>query len=861
MSNLPAPPDAARYNIQETEKKWRQAWADRDIFRADAHSRKRKSYVLEMFPYPSGRLHIGHGRNYVMGDVVARYRRACGFNVLRPFGWDAFGLPAENAAFENKKHPADWTYANIAVMREQMKLLGLAIDWSREIATCHPGYYKHQQKMFLDFLKHGLAYRKESIVNWDPVENTVLANEQVVDGKGWRSGAPVERRTLNQWFLKITAYADELLNDLKTLDRWPEKVRVMQENWIGKSVGAEFSFTLTNGSGKIDVYTTRPDTLFGASFVALAADHPLAKKLAGHKPGFDDFVKKCQSLGTSAASIEQAEKLGFDTGTTVDHPFVAGKTLPVYLANFILMEYGTGAIFGCPAHDQRDHEFARKYHLPITQVVASEQTIDIQKEPYVGDGALINSDFLDGLDTVTAKAAAIQKLETLGIGKGKTQFRLRDWGISRQRFWGAPIPIIHCPTCGIVPVPDDQLPVELPMDVTFDQPGNPLDHHPTWKHCACPKCGGKATRETDTFDTFIDSSWYFARYTDARNEEIAFDKKAANYWLPVDQYIGGIEHAVLHLLYSRFWTKAMRDCGYWDISEPFAGLFTQGMVTHMSYKDANGKWVNPADIETLEDGTHRLQNGNAPVTPQRIEKMSKSKKNVVSPEDIMGGYGVDAARLFLMSDSPPDRDVEWTTSGLEGAWRFVSRLYRMHLDRRADLDHGLSGKPSFFSTEAQKLRGLSHQTLHAVGRDIDAFHMNKGIARLRELTNAIDGFTPQDAEDRWALREAFEFLVQGLNPMIPHVTEEIWQGLGHTTWLAETSWPEIDKNLLINDTVTIAVQINGKLKATIQLPAGLDQGATEHAALNDDQIKRALNGKTVRKVIVVPDRIVNVVAG
>lgn len=854
----------ARYNIQETEAKWQKLWEESGVFKTPDHDNRPKTYVLEMFPYPSGRLHIGHGRNYVMGDVVARYRRACGMNVLRPMGWDAFGLPAENAALDNKKHPATWTLSNIADMRKQMKSFGLAIDWDREVTTCQPDYYKHQQKIFLDFYKKGIVYRKESIVNWDPVEQTVLANEQVEDGKGWRSGAPVERRVLNQWFFKITSYADELLDGLKTLDHWPERVRLMQENWIGKSSGAEFTFDVVGSDDKITVYSTRPDTLFGASFVALAVDHPLAKKLGGTRTGFEDFVKKCQALGTSTATIEAAEKMGFDTGASVRHPFMPEKTLPIYLANFILMDYGTGAIFGCPAHDARDLEFAHKYNLSVTPVVLPPDTdlasFTIKDAPYVGPGAMINSDFLNGLNVEEAKKAAIQRLVQMNRGQAKTQYRLRDWGVSRQRYWGCPIPMVHCPSCGIVPVPEGQLPVELPMDVNFDRPGNPLDHHPTWKQTTCPKCGGSATRETDTMDTFVDSSWYFARYTDAHNKDAAFDKKAANYWMPVDQYIGGIEHAVMHLLYARFFTRALRDCGYLNIDEPFRALFTQGMLTHMSYKDVNGKWVNPMDIQFGENGAMTLADGTA-VKAVRTEKMSKSKKNVISPEDIMNSHGVDAARLFVMSDSPPERDVEWTAEGIEGTWRFVNKLYRIASDRAAEMNHGLTERPHFFSDAAMALRSRAHQTLDGVANDIDNFRMNKAVARLRELANAIDEFSPQDAEDKWALDEAFTFLIQGLNPVIPHVTEEVWALRGNKTWLAQTSWPKIDEKLLVNNTVTIAVQVNGKVRATITLPADLDSKGTEDAALKDEAVQHALTGKTVKKVIVVPGRIVNVVVG
>jgi leucyl-tRNA synthetase len=860
MTTAPTP---VRYDIQAIEAKWRENWDTAQSFKTPEDTSKPKSYVLEMFPYPSGRLHVGHGRNYVMGDVVARYRRACGFNVLRPMGWDSFGLPAENAAFDNKKHPKDWTLSNIAVMRDQMKMFGLAIDWDREVTTCLPAYYKHQQKMFIDFMNKGLAYRKESVVNWDPIENTVLANEQVVDGKGWRSGAPVERKRLYQWFFKITAYSDELLEAIKTLDRWPDKVRLMQENWIGKSQGLQFAFDLTDGSGTIDVYTTRPDTLFGASFVALAVDHPLAKKFASDQPGYDTFVKQCQSTGTSVAAIEQAEKIGFKTGMSVKHPFIAGATLPVYLANFILMDYGTGAIFGCPGHDQRDFDFARKYNLPITAVVVPEDqdaaTFKIIDEPYTGPGKIANSDFLNGLDVESAKAAAIAKIEGMNKGKGTTQYRLRDWGVSRQRYWGCPIPLVHCDTCGIVPVPDDQLPVELPYDVTFDKPGNPLDHHPTWKFVPCPNCKKPAQRETDTMDTFVDSSWYFARYTDAHNDRVAFDKAKADYWLPVDQYIGGVEHAILHLLYSRFFTRALSACGYLNVPEPFAGLFTQGMVTHAAYRDTNGAWLHPKEVQQLADGSWTKISDNSPVSAGRVEKMSKSKKNVVDPEDMAKTFGVDAARLFLMSDSPPDRDFEWTPTGVDGSARFLMRLERIAGDRADDLHHNLSAKPAAFSAPAQKLRALAHQALASVGKDIDGFHMNKAIARLRELANAIEDFKPTDAADRYAMREAFEYLLRGLNPMIPHITEELWQRLGHDVWLTETPWPEIDPALLINDSITLAVQINGKMRATITVPANSNAAETETAAMNDDAVKRALDGKAIKKIIVVPGRIVNVV--
>jgi len=847
---------AERYNIRETEEKWRKIWEDAQTFKVTEDAAKPKYYVLEMFPYPSGRIHVGHVRNYALGDVVARYRRAKGFNVLHPMGWDAFGLPAENAALERGLHPGKWTYSNIEAMSVQMKQMGLSLDWSREVTSCAPDYYKHEQKMFLDFLKTGLAYRKESMVNWDPVDNTVLANEQVVDGKGWRTGAPVERRKLSQWFLKITEYADELIEALKTLDRWPDKVRIMQENWIGKSKGAQLTWKLVDSDDSIDVFTTRPDTLFGASFLAIAPDHPLAKKLAGDKAGFAEFIQQCQAQGTSEAAIEQAEKIGFGTGAFVAHPFDASLHIPVYIANFVLMDYGTGAVFGCPAHDQRDWDFATKYKLPIKQVVSAENNdADITKEAYTGPGKIIDSSFLTGLEIDDAKTAAIAKIEEIGAGRGVTQYRLRDWGISRQRYWGCPIPVIHCPTCDIVPVPEDQLPVTLPDDVTFDKPGNPLAHHPTWKHVKCPQCGGEALRETDTFDTFFESSWYFARYADPHNTDTAFDRKKADYWLPVDQYIGGVEHAVLHLLYSRFFTRAMKQCGYLSVSEPFSGLYTQGMVIHETYKDDKGQWLYPTEVVKTDGKWTKISDG-SPVVAGRIEKMSKSKRNTIDPQDILNSYGADAARLFILSDSPPDRDLEWTESGLEGAWRYINRLYKL-VTENAELPQHEVAAPS---PDAEKLLQKAHQTLHAVASDIEAFHMNKAVARLRELSNAAEGFNPASADDKSVLREVITMLLRGFNPMIPHITEELWQLLGHTSLLADTDWVKPVEKYLVNDTVTIGIQVNGKLRAQITLPVGLDAKKTEELALAEDAVQRAIAGANVKKIIVVPGRIVNIVA-
>ncbi len=861
----------SRYNVKETEAKWQATWEEKGAFAPSPDRARPKYYVLEMFPYPSGRIHMGHVRNYTLGDVVARYKRARGFNVLHPMGWDAFGLPAENAAIENKVHPAKWTRENIAAMRRQLKTMGLSYDWSREIATCEPEYYKHEQAMFLDFLEAGLVYRKESWVNWDPVENTVLANEQVIDGKGWRSGAPVERRQLSQWFLAITQYADDLLDALKTLERWPERVRLMQENWIGRSEGARVHFALDGRADKLEIYTTRPDTLFGASFCAISANHPLAQEMAKGDDDLQKFIAECNKTGTSEAAIETAEKLGYRTALKALHPFVPGRTLPVFVANFVLMEYGTGAIFGCPAHDQRDLDFARKYELPVIPVILPAEYVaktDAEKkavlaalagatEAFTGDGVAVNSDFLDGLSVVEAKKAAIAELKLSNAGEGTIQYRLRDWGVSRQRYWGCPIPIVHCQGCGAVPVPKQDLPVRLPDDVTFDKPGNPLEHHPTWKNVACPKCGKPARRETDTFDTFFESSWYFARFCSLPDDK-AFEKDAVDYWLPVDQYIGGIEHAILHLLYSRFFTRALKKCGYLSVDEPFAGLLTQGMVCHETYRGPDGKWLFPSDIARDAGGNARHAKTGEPVTVGRSEKMSKSKKNVVDPEAIIDAYGADTARLFMLSDSPPDRDLEWTEAGVEGAWRYVNRLWRMVDEPRVPLDESLS-RPDALSDAALKAHRAVHKTIAWVSGDLDSFHFNKAVARIRELTNALDDLDLGAEDAPWVWREGVETAVRLIGPLMPHVAEELWQKLGHATLLAEAPWPEADPALLVDENVSLAVQVNGKLRGTVDLPKDSETKTIEAAALALETVIKAIGDKPVRKVIVVPNRIVNVV--
>ncbi|HEY4134767.1 MAG TPA: leucine--tRNA ligase [Alphaproteobacteria bacterium] len=861
-----------RYNVRETEAKWRSEWDSRGTFKVGfdtkAYKDKPKYYVLEMFPYPSGRIHMGHVRNYTMGDVVARYKRAQGFNVLHPMGWDAFGLPAENAAIERGVHPAEWTYSNIATMKGQLKLMGLSLDWDREIATCHPEYYRHQQRMFTDFMAAGLVYRKESLVNWDPVDNTVLANEQVIDGRGWRSGALVERRQLNQWFFQITRFADDLLDGLQTLDRWPQKVRLMQENWIGRSEGAYIDFEVADQSRgdrmePLTVFTTRPDTLFGASFVAVAADHPLIAELAKSDSGLQGFVEETRRGGTTEEAIETAEKHGYKTALSVKHPFVEGATLPVYAANFVLMGYGTGAIFGCPAHDQRDLDFARKYKLPVKAVVIPKgedpKSFAVGDVAFTDDGLLANSGFLDGLAVPEAKRAAIAKLEGLARGKGAIMYRLRDWGISRQRYWGCPIPVVHCGACGIVPVPAEQLPVRLPEDVDFSAPGNPLDRHPTWKHVDCPKCGKPATRDTDTMDTFVDSSWYYARFCSPR-DDAPVDPDAVGYWLPVDQYIGGVEHAILHLLYARFFARAMQLTKRLPVAEPFSGLFTQGMVCHETYKDAAGKWLFPEDVEKKPDGSGvNVKDGTA-VTIGRSESMSKSKKNVVDPETIIRDYGADTARWFMLSDSPPERDIEWTTSGVDGAFRHINRLWRMTNELRDELPPASDKAPAEFGKVATTLRRATHKTIAGVTDDIERFHFNRAVARLYEFANAIlDADSENGADLRWARREALETMAQLIGPMMPHLAEEMWTMLGHETLLAETAWPAADAALTQDNSVTVGVQVNGKLRGTLELPRDLAQAEAEKLAVALPTVAAAMDGKPARKVIVVPNRVINVV--
>jgi len=903
--------DNSRYNAAEVEPRWQAVWEKGDIYRAEDKSDKPKFYALEMFPYPSGRIHMGHVRNYAMGDVVARYKKAQGFEVLHPMGWDSFGMPAENAAIATGGHPKDWTYGNIDAMKAPMKRLGFALDWSREFATSDEAYYKQQQAIFLKFWEKGLVYRKIAKVNWDPVDNTVLANEQVIDGKGWRSGAVVEQRDMDQWFFKITEYAEELLEGLDTLDRWPEKVRTMQANWIGKSEGLQMKFEWDEAAeavldtyflgdeddadwqSGIKIFTTRPDTLYGASFIALSPDHPLTIAMAGRNSKIEGFRTQCAKIGTTEEAIATAPKLGMDTKLSVKHPFDENKTLPVWIANFVLMGYGTGAVFGCPAHDQRDFDFATKYGLPILPVVqpassphpeepssfetpqAAPQDEGVSKdgaleEAYIGDGVLVNSGFLNGLSKEEGITAAIAKIEEMELGQGTTQYRLRDWGVSRQRYWGCPIPVIKCETCGPQPVAESDLPVKLPYEhIDLNIPGNPLDRHPTFKHgtddnpVTCPNCGDKAERETDTLDTFADSSWYFARFAGGQGkgqpDDKPFDKAIASDWLPVDQYVGGVEHAVLHLLYARFFTRGLRDCGLLDLpsGEPFTGLFTQGMVTHVTYdlgKDDVGKpiWVLPADVDEQDGKYIHLPSGNE-VNRGAIEKMSKSKKNVVDPDEIIEGYGADVARWFVLSDSPPERDVEWTESGVIGAWRFSKKVWSL-------VSVSEKMNPMSVASDAKgdalALRRFAHKALEKITSGIESFRFNTSVAQIYELTNALKKYKSEDA----AKAEAMGILIRVIAPFMPHLAEECWAHLGGEGLCYHAPWPSVDPAMLVEDEVTLPIQVNGKRRSELTAAKDISKDDAEKLALADEAVQRSIDGLTVRKVIVVPGRIINIVA-
>jgi len=849
------------YNHKTAEKKWQQSWEEKAIFKFDENSAKEKYYVLEMFPYPSGKIHMGHLRNYTIGDAIARFKKLQGFNVLHPMGFDAFGLPAENAALEHKVHPEKWTLENIKTMSADLKSIGLSLDWSRQVVTCLPDYYKHEQKIFIDFLKAGLAYQKESFVNWDPIDQTVLANEQVIDGRGWRSGALVEKKKLNQWFLKVSDFSEELLAELKNLKGWDERVLTMQERWIGKSEGQIIDFKLADSAAKISVYTTRPDTLFGASFIGISPHHPIAQELAQKNSEIKTFIETCNRNAVDEQTIEKQEKTGIKTGLQVVHPLDQNWKLDVYIANFVLMEYGTGAIFACPAHDVRDFEFAKKYNLPIKQVVGpvvvhnSENLIpnilveplddnERLKElnlPYLEDGIIINSDFLNGLTCAQAKEKVFEILSAKNEATKKINYRLRDWGVSRQRYWGCPIPILYLEDGTIVPVPEEELPVELPKDVEFNGLGNPLAQHPTWKYTTYK--GKKAIRETDTFDTFFESSWYYLRYI-SQPQDQAFDKDAANKFMAVDQYIGGVEHAVLHLLYARFFTKALKKCSYLDISEPFANLLTQGMVCHQTFKDkATGKWIFPNDAAARSADE---------VILGRSEKMSKSKKNVVDPSHIVESYGADTARLFMLSDTPASRDLDWSEGGIDGAWKYINRLWKLVV---SNIDNKGEGEIS----PSHPITKLTHKTIAIVKEEFEKMGFNRSIAKIREFSNALEKFEPKSAIDKKVMNFALNNLVILISPIMPHLAEELWEKLGNRTLVSAEKFPDFNPALILEDEVGVAIQVAGKLRAVIQMPKGTTKEEMEKLAFENENVKKFIEGKEVKKVISVPDKLVNIV--
>ncbi len=834
---------SSRYNHKVVEKKWQDAWSKKNIFKTSKDTNKKKYYVLEMFPYPSGKIHMGHVRNYTLGDVVARYKRMKGFNVLHPMGWDAFGLPAENAALTEKKHPESWTYQNIKTMKNQLLQMGLSLDWDREIATCHPEYYKHEQKFFIDMFKSGLAYKKEAEVNWDPVDKTVLANEQVIDGRGWRSGAIIEKKKLSQWFLNISKYSDELLNDLDSLGGWPNKVKIMQSNWIGKSVGAEIKFKVTNKDTHLTIFTTRPDTIFGATFIALSTDHVLVDEIGKKNGDLQNFVEECKNLNADK------EKRGFNIGLTVDHPFINGKKLPVFAANFVLKEYGLGAIFGCPAHDQRDLDFANEYNLDVIPVVKpvniKENNFKISKDAFTDDGIMINSEFLNGINTDEAKNKIIKEIEKKNIGQKKINFKLRDWGISRQRYWGCPIPIIYREDGEVLAVEENELPVRLPDIKELNETSNGLSGVPNWKETVCTKTGMKALRETDTFDTFFESSWYYFRYCNARYDK-PFDEKDINYWLPVDQYIGGIEHAILHLLYSRFFTKALRDLGYFKLGEPFKGLFTQGMVTHVTYKNENDEWIEPKDVEKINGSLKDINNLH--VTVGKVEKMSKSKKNVVDPNDIIQSYGADTARWFMLSDSPPERDLQWTDTGIASSYKFINKLFEL-VQKLDDYEE----KDSKDNNIINSLKDITNQ----VSEYIEAFQFNKSVAKIYEFVNIINDaitkkrFSKKDFE--WSLKK----LSIILHPFVPHISEEIWSELGNKTLCIEERW--LHEDVMKKQKVKIALQINGKTKDILEINEEFTKEMVLNLVKNNKKIKKTLENKIIVREIYVAGKIVNLV--
>ena len=857
-----------RFNPKTVDKKWQNFWNEKKIFLAEVDYNKEKYYVLEMFPYPSGKIHMGHVRNYTLGDVVARFKRAQNFNVLHPMGWDAFGLPAENAAIQNKTSPSDWTYSNIEEMKRQLKLIGLSIDWSKEIATCNKTYFKHQQKLFKDLFDNKLVFKKESQVNWDPIEQTVLANEQVVDGKGWRSGSEIERKTLSQWFFKITDFADELLEGLLELNKWPEKVKLMQENWIGKSTGCELKLELFDNkmnpiNEKLEIYTTRPDTIFGASFCAISPNHPLSIKLSKNNNKLKTFIKDNESKNLTEEAAAKAEKEGVKIDYFVKHPLVKNKFLPIYVANFILMEYGSGAIYGCPAHDQRDLDFANKYKLEILPVILpeniDENNFRIIDEAYTGEGKLINSDFLNNLSISEAQDIVIDKLESKSVGKKKINFRLRDWGISRQRYWGCPIPIIYREDGEIICLSEEHLPIELPDDIDLNKSGNPLENHPTWKYTKCPTTGMNAIRETDTLDTFVDSAWYFLRFCSATDKDQPFANKDIDYWMPVDQYVGGVEHAILHLLYSRFFTRALNKSKKINFKEPFSGLFTQGMVCHETYKLKNGEWLFPNEIYEKND-KYYYSLTNEEVIKGPSESMSKSKKNVVDPEDIINEYGADTARLFMLSDSPPERDINWSLSGINGAWKFTQKFWRTVYSCTDVFKIDLDTKPQTFSNESYEFRKKIHRGLKAITDGIENFQMNVAVAKIHELTSNIGVFVPKSDADKWCLKEAVTILIKVTEPIMPHLSEECWHQMGNTNSIIDTKWPQFEDDLLIDDECIIIIQINGKKRAEIKMPSNSTENAVFENVMKLINIKNYIKENSlIKKKIFIPNKILNIV--
>ncbi len=851
-----------KYNPKVIEKKWQAYWNESKLFESKLDKSKEKFYILEMFPYPSGNIHMGHVRNYTLGDVIARYKRAIGLNVMHPMGWDAFGLPAENAATENNVSPKEWTYQNIETMKGQLKLMGLSLDWSRELATCDEQYYHQQQKLFLKFYKQSLIYKKESLVNWDPEEKSVLANEQVIDGKGWRSGAEVEQKKLSQWFFKITDFAESLLSSLSDMNEWPEKVKAMQKNWIGKSLGCEIDFEVKSelkefDQTKIKIFTTRPDTIFGATFCALSPFHPIVDSLIEIDEDISNQIKTLRSQKISEETITKNEKIGIRTKLSIKHPFIKEKNLPVYIANFILMDYGSGAIYGCPAHDQRDLDFANKYNLEVIQVInpSSGNEFDF-KNAIVEEGTLINSDFLNELKIEEAKSKVIEQLELMKIGEKKINYRLRDWGISRQRYWGCPIPIMYREDGEIVEVPENELPVKLPDDINLNVPGNPLDNHPTWKYTSCPHTGMKAIRETDTLDTFVDSAWYFLRFCSPSNTNVPFDEEESNYWMPVDQYVGGVEHAILHLLYSRFFTKAL---DHKKINEPFKSLFTQGMVCHNTYKNENGNWVFPNDVEKRSNQFFQKSSGKA-VIQGPIESMSKSKKNVIDPETIIETYGADAARWFMLSDSPPEKDINWSDSGIRGSWKICQKIWNLVNENKNCLNFDKSTVNDIkYSKEAFELLSLVNQNLESITRGIEKFQMNVAIAKIYEIVNALSRFNIENKNDEIAVGKSLQILVRTIEPMIPHLAEECWSLINKNKSIIYEPWPLADRVFLEQENVTIVVQINGKRRGEVHVKKGTQEKEVFEELKKIKNINDALSNKNILKSIYVPDRIINIV--